>query len=338
MNSRILKNPHYVVSFFLIIIILGIAAIPKLPVQLLPDIGEDRIVVGNFWPGASPMEMERQIVEPVEELLSKVPGVLRYETDTGTGFAWVNMTFQPGTDMQEAYIEVIDKMNQFNTRPKTALEPIIQNKSKDNKGSIAGLVLFPNSAGVPADRTRYTEVFEKYVRPRILAIPGISSLSPLASTEQRIDIIFDPEKLTKYTLTIDQMLNILRNSLDQSVGIVEQGTRNFAVRFEGRRDISDLNGLVIAKNEQKVVTLGDVAYIENAFVTDSSPVYWKRQQAFYVSVNAATGSNALASLAQLRKVMTELNTTVLPELGVQMELTKDDSKTINSAEVWCKIT
>ncbi|USE70912.1 acriflavin resistance protein [Pseudoalteromonas maricaloris] len=331
MNSRILKNPHYVVSFFLIIIILGIAAIPKLPVQLLPDIGEDRIVVGNFWPGASPMEMERQIVEPVEELLSKVPGVLRYETDTGTGFAWVNMTFQPGTDMQEAYIEVIDKMNQFNTRPKTALEPIIQNKSKDNKGSIAGLVLFPNSAGVPADRARYTEVFEKYVRPRILAIPGISSLSPLASTEQRIDIIFDPEKLTKYTLTIDQMLNILRNSLDQSVGIVEQGTRNFAVRFEGRRDISDLNGLVIAKNEQKVVTLGDVAYIENAFVTDSSPVYWKRQQAFYVSVNAATGSNALASLAQLRKVMTELNTTVLPELGVQMELTKDDSKTINSA-------
>ncbi|TMO72846.1 efflux RND transporter permease subunit [Pseudoalteromonas aurantia] len=331
MNQTILKSPHYVVSFFLIITLLGIAAIPKLPVQLLPDIGEDRIVVGNFWPGASPVEMERQIVEPVEELLSKVPGVLRYETDTGTGFAWVNMTFQPGTDMQEAYIEVIDKMNQFNTRPKTALEPVIQNKSKDNKGSIAGLVLFPNSHGVKADRTLYTEVFEKFIRPRVLAIPGISNLSPMASTEQRIDVIFDPNKLVKYDLTIDQMLHILRNSLDQSVGIVEQGTRNFAVRFEGRRDISELNGLAIAKHEQKIITLGDVAYVESGFVTDSSPVYWKRQQAYYISVNAANGSNALTSLAELKKVISELNTTLLPELGVQMELTKDDSQTINSA-------
>ncbi|WP_125783168.1 efflux RND transporter permease subunit [Pseudoalteromonas rubra] len=331
MNHAILRRPHYVVSFFLVVIMLGMIAIPKLPVQLLPDIGEDRIVVGNFWPGASPLEMERQIVEPVEELLSKVPGVLRYETDTGTGFAWVNMTFQPGTDMQAAYIEVIDKMNQFTTRPRTALEPVIQNKSKDNKGSIAGLVLFPSGAGVTADRALYTEVFEKFVRPRILAIEGISTLSPLASTEQRIDIIFDPQKLAKYALTIDQMLNVLRNSLDQSVGIVEQGTRNFAVRFAGRRDITELTGLVIAKHEQKVITLGDVAYIENAFVTDSSPVYWKRQQAFYVSVNAANGSNALASLAELKQVITELNTTVLPELGVQVELTKDDSKTIKSA-------
>ncbi len=331
MISKILKSPHYVISFFVIVIMLGIYVSLKLPVQLLPDIGEDRIVVGNFWPGASPSEMEREIVEPVEELLSKVPGILRYETDIGSGFAWINMTFEPGTEMQETYIAVIDRMGQFTNRPRTALEPVIINKSKDNKGSIAGIVLSPTDTNTPLDRAQYSDIFEKHIRSTLLAIPGISKLTPKGSNEKRIDVVFSPAKLAAYELEIEDLTQILGNSIDLSAGTVEQGARTFAVRFKGRRQIEDLIDLTIAKRAGKVIKLSDVAKITTSFISDDSPLYWEHQLSYYISVFSSENSNTLLALASLKEIIEQLNDEVLSAYDMRLDITKDNSTTINQA-------
>jgi len=331
MISRILKSPHYVISFFVVLMMLGTYVSIKLPVQILPDIGEDRIVVGNFWPGASPEEMERQIVEPVEELLSKVPGILRYETDIGTGFAWINMTFESGTAMQETYVAVIDRMSQFTNRPRTALEPIIINKSNDNKGSIAGLVLSPISLSQSISRDKYTEIFEKHIRSVLLAIPGISKLDPMSSGEKRIDVIFSPSRLASYELNLDDLTQILGNSIDLSAGSVEQGARTFAVRFKGRRQINELSNLIIAKRSGKVIKLSDVARLNTSFINDDTPLYWDHKLAYYIGVHSSDNSNTLDVLKLLKKTIDDLNNDILPIYGIRLDITRDNSTAINNA-------
>ena len=101
-----IKNPAAVVVVSLIMVLFGLLAVAKLPVQLLPSIEQPQIFIQNGWRAAAPEEMESTIIEPQEAALRTVPGVTESSSFIGAGFGFITLTFDVGQDMQLSLIHI----------------------------------------------------------------------------------------------------------------------------------------------------------------------------------------------------------------------------------------
>ena len=95
-----------------LVVVFGLVGVSRLPIQLLPDIEQPQVSIGNFWRAAAPEEMEAEIVEPIEQVLRNIPGLTEISSWITRGAGWVNLTFEPGTDIQEAKLDVINNLGQ----------------------------------------------------------------------------------------------------------------------------------------------------------------------------------------------------------------------------------
>ena len=106
-----------------LVALFGLISIAKLPIQLLPNIEQPQVSIQNFWRAAAPEEMESSIVEPQESVLRNTPGVTDINAFISRGAGFVTLTFDVGTDIQEAKLDVINNLNQAPPRPADAVEP-----------------------------------------------------------------------------------------------------------------------------------------------------------------------------------------------------------------------
>ena len=134
-----IKNPAAVVVVSLIMVLFGLLAVAKLPVQLLPSIEQPQIFIQNGWRAAAPEEMESTIIEPQEAALRTVPGVTESSSFIGAGFGFITLTFDVGQDMQQAMLNVINALNQAPPRPREADEPVVSLNS--GAGAVASLLI-----------------------------------------------------------------------------------------------------------------------------------------------------------------------------------------------------
>ncbi|CAH9063399.1 Cobalt-zinc-cadmium resistance protein CzcA [Pseudoalteromonas holothuriae] len=332
MTTFSLNRPYYVVACAIVLLVLGIISALNLPVQLLPEISKNEIVVTNSWPQASPEEVEREITEPMEELLSKINGVIEYKSDISLGRSKTRLRFASGTDMNQAYIDVIDRVNQIKTLPKTALEPKIQNLAINNRGSVATLLLSPKNKEIVLDRDDFTRIYEQQIKNSLLSIEGVKGISvALNPTEKRISVRFDPHRLAMYEVTLEEIKKALNNSLNSSGGQVEQGGREFTVRFKGRVEVDDLYQIVVKQKAQRDIRLGELAQVSFDYVNDSNPVFWNGKNAFYISIFPASNANTLSLIESINIHLQILNRDVLGARGMILENSSDDSKNIVNA-------
>ena len=113
MNLTDLSTRHWpsVAVAVALVGLFGLISIAKLPIQLLPTIEQPQVSIANFWRAAAPEEMESSIVEPQENVLRNTPGVTDINAFISRGSGFVTLTFDVGTDIQEAKLDVINNLN-----------------------------------------------------------------------------------------------------------------------------------------------------------------------------------------------------------------------------------
>lgn len=119
------ENPASLLAAAVLVIVLGIVGIVTLPIQMLPDIEYPQINVNTSWRNAAPQEIEANIIEPQEEALLQVPGVVELNSNIRAGNGNVNLQFDVGTDLQRAVIDVLNALNNTEETPPDADEPEI---------------------------------------------------------------------------------------------------------------------------------------------------------------------------------------------------------------------
>ena len=118
-----MANPAAVVVVVVLLLILGAVSLGRLPIQLLPNIDQPTINVWTNWRGAAPADMESVIIEQQERVLRNIPGVERTQSGIRQGNGNVLLTFAVGTDMQRAYLDVINRLQQVPALPRDANGP-----------------------------------------------------------------------------------------------------------------------------------------------------------------------------------------------------------------------
>ena len=125
-----IRYPVTVIVAVLIAVIAGFVSLARVPVQLTPEIERPRVSVTTIWPGASPEEIEKDIVKKQEEFLKSVEGVVEMQSQSSDSYGSIVLEFPVGTDITGAVVKVTNKLNEVRSYPENAERPVVSSSGQ----------------------------------------------------------------------------------------------------------------------------------------------------------------------------------------------------------------
>jgi hydrophobic/amphiphilic exporter-1 (mainly G- bacteria), HAE1 family len=315
--------------FFLVIF--GTLSLLRIPVQLTPDVTRPVVTVSTIWRGASPQEMEREIVDTQEEFLKNVEGLVRMTSESSDGIGRINLEFSVGTDIDAALLRVSTKLDQVQAYPVDADRPIIVSAS-ENAPPIAWIVLRSTRRDAPPIWTLRNFV-EDNVQPRLERIPGIAKINVFGGREEEMQVVFDEGAVAARNVTIQEIARALsEGNRNISAGDFDEGKRRYIARTVGEyTQPEDAEKVVIAYRAAAPVRVKDVALAQYGFKKQETLVRNKGDETLAINAIRQAGSNVLQVMAGLKQAIAEVNETILADLGLQLEQVYDETEYIVSA-------
>ncbi|MFT5522423.1 MAG: HAE1 family hydrophobic/amphiphilic exporter-1 [Pirellulaceae bacterium] len=160
------RNPVKIAVGVIIVILFGSVAMLRMPKQLTPEVQIPTITISTVWPGASPGEMEREIIQEQEEQLAGVEGAVKMSSESTDSAGKISLEFSPGSNMQEALVKVAARLQQVPQYPEDADEPTISTSSSSDR-AIAWFILsavMPTTEDVAAWQAAHPQ-FAQQVQP-----------------------------------------------------------------------------------------------------------------------------------------------------------------------------
>ncbi len=262
------KQPVTVIVCVLLVVLAGVLALRKLPIQLTPTVSSTVVSVSTFWEGASPSEVERSIVEKQEEKLQGVAGIQQMTSVSSQGSGRVRLEFAVGTDTDAALREVSDKLRQVQSYPPNVDQPVVEASDPENKDYIAWIVLEAGRGAIDAEgqpldvRTLQDFAFDR-LKPRIERVDGVSEVNCLGGSERELQVRFDSERLAQRGLTVDDLIAALNAAnRNASAGTVHEAKNEVAVRAVGQfENPEQVAAVVVATRDGRAILVGDVAEV-----------------------------------------------------------------------------
>ncbi|QBB71110.1 efflux RND transporter permease subunit [Pseudolysobacter antarcticus] len=326
-----LKNPIAVGMVVLLVAVFGVLSLLQLPLQLFPEIDKPQISIQTNWRAASPEEVESELLEPQEQVLQGLPGVEELDGNAGAGGSNINLTFAIGTDMKNALVEVIGRLNRVRALPRDADRPVVQLGGGGNANESLSwffVQLLPGTKG-PVDQ--YRHFIENTVKPRIEAVPGVSQVLVNAGPTDEVRITVDMAKAASMGISVADISTRAASSSDVSGGQIEVGRQQYVLRFTGRYQPEQLGELVLAWRDGKPIKLSDVATVETRPPERQNFAYQNGNPAIGLDVHRASGANVLKTLNEVKRVVAELREGTLKAQGLGIEQSFDSSLFINRA-------
>ena len=193
------RNPVKVLVGMLLVALFGFVSVTEMPMQLTPEVQTPTITVETRWPGASPQEIEQQIILEQEEYLKGVEGVTKMTSESADSLGKITLEFLVGTNMDRALLLVNARLQQVPSYPEDADQPVITTANSSDR-PIAWFILSPQA---PTDEqfnafeARYPELKEKLVPVRRTKNMGLAMLRlrNLAREDSRFNEILPPPEL-----------------------------------------------------------------------------------------------------------------------------------------------
>jgi multidrug efflux pump subunit AcrB len=333
LTERSLKSPISVAVGVGLIVVLGLVALVRLPVQLFPDIEEPVITIFTGWRAAAPTEVESELIEPQEQALRGLAGLQQIQSFAGAGGAFINLQFAIGTDMGRTLIDVIARMNQLPPLPRDADAPRISLGENGGNGPNDTLSWFfvQLKPGTPGPVENYRRDVEELFRSRIESIPGVGTVNVNAGAPDELRIEFDPYRAAELGIPIPAIVAVAGSADDVSGGFAELGRRQYTLRFAGRYQPADLGELVLDWRDGRPVRLADVATISVERGDRNSLAVQNNNPAIAIQIIKESGADVLATLRAVKAEIGELRDGPLAELGLGIEQSFDPSVFINQA-------
>jgi multidrug efflux pump subunit AcrB len=319
-----------VVVACILIAIFGVLSLTRLPIQMSPDISRPEISIMTPWRASAPNEIESEIIEPQEDVLRSIPGLVRMQSSANYGLSFVNLQFGIGTDMNRALIEVMNRLNQVPRYPVDATEPIITVGGEDFDNLIAWWAITPKP-GNPRPIESYQDFIDHTVITRLERVPGVSKVGSFGGRKHEVRITFDPFKAANIGLDLTNIASQLGSNSDVSAGLNEVGRREYTLRFNGKYDVNDLGDLILEWRDGKPIFLRDVARVEMAMV-DATNILHQNGSA-YIAINAMpeAGVNVYEIMSNIKVVVDDLAANELERAGLDIMQDYDETVYISAS-------
>lgn len=328
-----IKRPVSVVVGVLFVALFGLISFYRIPVQLTPDVDRPVVNVSTFWPGASPEEVEQEIVQRQEEQLKSLEGLVKMTSESQDSRGNVALEFSVGVDTDAVLLKVSNKLNQVTGYPLDADRPVLSAGGNANTRAITWLILDALPGTEDRDVELYRDVAKELIETAIERVPGVSQSNIFGGYERELQVIIDPQAMATRQLTVSQIVTaITRENANISAGSFDEGKRRYIVRTVGQyKTPSDLEHVVIRGGDSSRVLVGDIARIELGYARANAAVRQKGKPAIAINATRETGANVLKVMQGIRQTVNELNEGSLKREGLYLRQVYDETDYIESA-------
>ncbi|GAB3382562.1 efflux RND transporter permease subunit [Spongiibacter taiwanensis] len=317
----------------LIVCVLGIAAAFRIPVQMIPDLSVRTITVITGWAGATPQDVESEILIEQERYLRTLPNLQRMESLAETGRATVELEFPFGVDVNEALIRVSNALSQVPNYPENVDQPLLISSSFSENAFMYFNILPKPGNPLGLDIDMIGDFVEDDVRPRMERVTGVSQIEVRGSTERQVKVLIDPAKLAQRGLTLVEVRDAIRNrNRDVSGGDINDGKRRYLLRMIGRfRDLSSLENMIVARRSGSDILLSDIAQISMDHFEVRDVAFVDGRRAINLAVRREAGSNVIQIKHDMLETVAEMRRDLLDPNGLDMVLLGDDVRYVQDS-------
>ena len=272
MLSRVIrfcvKEPWLVLLLTIGVTVFGWISYERVPIDAIPNVGENQVIVLTPWPGRSPKDIEDQVTYPLSVSLLAVPGAESVRGKSMFGYSFVQVTFKDSVDLYWARSRVSE---QLGTAASQLPEGVVPQLGPDatGLGQVFYYVLVPPEGGMSlADQRSLQDFVIKY---DLQAVEGVSEVASIGGYVRQYQIEVDPDKLRFHGIPLDQVVKAIRGSnLDVGAKTVETGGMEFIVRGKGflgsdgdtAKAIRDIEQAVIMQRDGVPVRVSDIAAVQ----------------------------------------------------------------------------
>ena len=261
-----IRRPVTIGMFCLGLILLGSIALTRLPVELLPNFsfGDISIIV-DIRGGMPPEEVEARVTRPIEEAVGDASHLVDVLSISEEGRSRVVLTFDPGTDMDFAALEVREKFSKVRSKlPPEIEKPVI---AKFEQEDVPVLIVAVTALGYTPEMLR--RLVDDEIKDQVLRVEGVANVDVGGGRERKILVEVDLEKLQAFRLPIDRVTRLLNvSNLNLLAGEYEAKRSKYVIRAMGEfRSIQEIENLGIAVTPtHSIVRLKDVASVKDSFL------------------------------------------------------------------------
>ena len=203
------KEAPLVVVLALGLVCLGWYSYRNVPIDAIPDIGENQVIVLTPWPGRSPKDIEDQVTYPLSVSLLAVPGAESVRGKSMFGYSFVQVTFRDSVDFYWARSRVSEQLGSAAAQLPEGVTPQL-GPDATGLGQVFYYVLVPPASGKSLAELRSLQDF--VVKYELQAVEGVSEVASIGGYVQQYQIEVDPDKLRFHNLPLDRVMMAVRES------------------------------------------------------------------------------------------------------------------------------
>jgi HAE1 family hydrophobic/amphiphilic exporter-1 len=315
----------------ILVVLFGWIGLQRMPYQLSPTVIEPEISVSTTWPGATPYEVERDVIEEQEKVLKGIPNLIEMESSSFNSQGTVTLKFAIGTDVNDALLRVSNKLDEVPSYPENVEKPIITATGAATS-PVVWMVLKTDPEN-PHSIYTYRTFFENNIRQYLERVRGVADLFIGGGTEKELHIVVSPERLAAHGLTIPQLIDILRaENVNISAGVMGVGRRDYRIRATAEfRSIADVENLIVASTGERRIRLKEIAGVHVGYDKLTAATIHLGKEGIAVGVKPEPDANILELTDRLEAVVKWLNEEKLKPEKIYLDWVYDQRPYIRGA-------
>ena len=259
-----LRNRGLVIAIYLGLAGWGYWALLRTPIDAIPDLSENQVIVFTDWTGRSPQEVEDQVTYPLVTNLQGLPGVRVVRASSAFGFSMINVIFEDNVDLYWARTRVLERLNLVTAQLPQGVTPTL-GPDATGVGQIFWYTLESDQMSLRDLRT----LQDWFVRYQLNSVPGVAEVASVGGYVQQYQVDVDPNKLRSYSLPLSMVVEAVERSNNNVGGnVVEQAGQWSVVRGVGLiQSVVDIENIVLTAQNGIPIYVKNVANVKlgNAF-------------------------------------------------------------------------
>ena len=325
------ENPVKVLVGICFLVIFGVQAFLNMPYRLIPSIEYPQISVSTYWRGASPYEVEKEIIDRQERVLKTIPGLIDCESSARESSAYITLMFDIDVPVNDAMLLVSNKLNEVSGYPENMNQPTIRAANTDAVSVVDLMLLTDDTNRRSIDE--YLSFFEETIKPYFDRINGVADVSYWGGRARQMQIEVDPYRLSAYNITLSSIITALnQENVNISAGNIDFGAKDYRFRTTAEaKTPQDIRDIVVISGDNSRIKLGDIAYVDYGFSKRNTIVSYGNTNALSVGIVAQAGANVLDLTNDVDKVVENLNNGILKNNGLKFVKIADQKNYILQA-------
>ena len=309
-----IRRPIFVTMISLIVIILGLVALMKLPVDMMPDITFPAVTVSATYQDASPEDVEELVTRPIEEGVSAVPGVKEIRSSSSEGRSTVRVSFEWGTDIDAATNDVRDRIDRIvNALPDDVDRPRLM------KFDAASAPVALLGCASDLDPVKLRDFIEDQIEPILERVDGVGNVNILGGRKREIHVNLYPEKIKALKISTKTVLNVLnKQNLTAPAGTIDSGNYEILLRTPGEYEsLDEIRETVVDVRNGSTIRIKDIADVEDSWEKETTSVHINGKNGIRVMVFKQSDRNTVQVVEGVEKAMKRINEEY-PQINIQV--------------------